>query len=188
MVVAVIILSVAVCVLVIVLIREGTTAHRTIAEAPDAPKSGVEVEAARDRLEIVEGGDVVELRLDGSRLMTLEAMPVDVAGALVPLNGAYAEMLGSLLSNNRLLEFVAGQRWVLARVPDALRQGGAWMTTAEGATKAIAIGAGSSQIAAIAISSAAELPSVARSSWVRQSLVPQPSPTRTTASRPWRSE
>ena len=67
----------------------------------------------------------------------------------ISLSGTYATWIGALLDNPRVLEFVAGQRWVLAKVPDAIRQGGTWMKSGH-AQSSRARGPGSNQWAAIA--------------------------------------
>lgn len=104
---------------------------------------------SRDSLTVVATGNSYELRLSDHPLIQLEPIAAELVPQHSPLSGTYAQWIGALLDNPRVLEFIAGQRWVLARVPDAIRQGGQWMKSGE-ALKAVARGPGTTQFGAIA--------------------------------------
>ncbi len=150
--VAVALLAGAVLILVAMLLRRerslGSANSHELAVV-ESPSEELE-QKARTRLEVVPDGTSFELRLAGAPLMQLEPVSFDDLPARVPASGTHAQWIATLLDNPRVIEFVGGQRWVVAKVPQAIRDGGRWMQTADGATKAVARAPGSGQYAAIA--------------------------------------
>jgi len=107
------------------------------------------VSTARREFAVVPTGAAYELRLSNMPLLEMTPISYDELPARTRVSSTYAEWIGSLLDNPRVLEFIAGQRWVLAKVPDAIRQGGTWMKSGE-TLKAVARGPGTSQFGGIA--------------------------------------
>jgi hypothetical protein len=153
--IAVLVLALAVLVLGITVARQRRPVNRSDAVVRAGELAPVEAASppanpnSRNQMEIVAVGPSFELRLADKALMQLEPIRADLVPKSEPLSGTYAQWLGALLDNPRVLEFIAGQRWVLAKVPDAIRQGGSWMVSGD-TLKAVARAPGSSQFAGIA--------------------------------------
>jgi hypothetical protein len=81
------------------------------------------------------------------QLTPVEPGTVPVTSAV---NGTFAQWLGTLLDSPKVIEFIGGQRWVVAKVPDAIRQGGSWLRATDGTLKAVARGPQAGQFAGIA--------------------------------------
>lgn len=107
------------------------------------------VTPARDRLQVVATDTTYELSLDKQWLMTFEPVAQSDLPARAPLATTYAAMLASLLDNPQIAEVLTGGRYVLAKVPDVIRDGGRWMTSADGVTKAVALAPDTRRIAAL---------------------------------------
>lgn len=103
---------------------------------------------ARDDLEVVVGPAGSQLVLGDVPLMSLERWTPSSANSLQPIEGTFAAWIGTMLDNPRVLEYIAGERWVLAKVPQAIKDGGTWMNSG-GIPKAIALQPGSNVFAAI---------------------------------------
>ncbi len=149
-------LAVAVLVLVVALgaALRGAGTTRTIDEVgrglvPLDQSTTPAVQNPRNELQVVSAGPAYELRLADTPLMRLDPIRYEDLPERTKLSGTYATWIGALLDNPRVLEFIAGQRWVLAKVPDAIRQGGAWMKSGD-TLKAVARAPSGSQFAAIA--------------------------------------
>ena len=159
MVTAVIALSVALVVVSIALMASFRLLREAALRADLQPVSGgltpgpadrAAPQAHRSQLEVTKRGESHELRLNGSFLMSLIAMEDAKKPTRQRIEGSYGLFLGSLLDTPSVVDFVAGQRLVLARVPDAIRQGGKWLQAADGTMKTIATQAGSTRFAAVA--------------------------------------
>jgi len=153
---AVIALAVAVVVLALALVlRRPGTANRASSqrgrsvERVPLEQGALPVANSRNGLEVVAAGPSYELRLSDNPLMRLDPITYADLPSRTSLSGTYAQWIGALLDNPRVLEFIAGQRWVLARVPEVIRQGGTWMGSGD-TLKAVARSPGSSQFGAIA--------------------------------------
>lgn len=153
--IAVLVLAVAVLVLGLLVFWQLLASNRSDASLPSSElvhlgaASPPTNESSRNQMEVVANGQSFELRLSDKALMQLEPIRYEMLPSRTALSGTYAQWLGALLDNPRVLEFIAGQRWVLAKVPDAIRQGGSWMASGD-TLKAVARAPGSSQFAGIA--------------------------------------
>ena len=140
-----------------VLVLAGLVLRRP-AGSPEEPGPGTDLvpvpstaeleRSARDGLKVVPGDQGSELRLGDVPLMSLERWTPSGADELQPIEGTFAAWIGTMLDNPRVLEYIAGERWVLAKVPQAIRDGGTWMNSG-GIPKAIALEPGSNVFAAI---------------------------------------
>jgi hypothetical protein len=101
-------------------------------------------------LDIVGVGERFELRLAEQPLMTLEPLRHTPDRPALEMGATFVLWLGSLLNSPSVVEFLTGQRWVLARVPETIRRGGQWLTTTDGYTKTIALEPGGTKFAEIA--------------------------------------
>lgn len=122
--------------------------HAIEAVPPDRTATAV-VQNPRDQLHVVSVGPAYELLLAETPLMHLDPIRYEELPERTRLSGTYATWIGALLDNPRVLEFIEGQRWVLAKVPDAIRQGGSWMKSGD-TLKAVARGPGTTQFGGIA--------------------------------------
>jgi hypothetical protein len=146
---AVIVLAVAVAVLALAVLRRGGATPQRDRDL--ALKTEPEVSAGvRGELEVVRRDQFYELLLAEQPLMRLQPSRYEDLPERTPLTGTYAQWIGTLLDNPRVIEFIGGQRWVIAKVPDVIRHGGSWMKAADGSTKAVARAAEKGQFAAIA--------------------------------------
>ncbi len=142
------VLAVAVLILALVLWREMPRSASEPTDGPfTAPSRSLEL-SARANLAVVEHDDCADLLLGDVRLLSLEPWAPEPASQIVPITGTFSTWIGSMLDNPRVLEYIAGERWVLAKVPQAIRDGGEWMVS-KGTPKAVARQPGSSQWAAI---------------------------------------
>lgn len=134
--IAVLVLAVAVLVLGLLVFWQLLVSNRSDASLPSSElvhlgaASPPTNEGSRNQMEVVATGQSFELRLSDKALMQLEPIRYEMLPSRTALSGTYAQWLGALLDNPRVLEFIAGPRWVLAKVPDAIRQGGYWMALA----------------------------------------------------------
>lgn len=79
-----------------------------------------------------------------------------------PLGGTFSLWLAELLGSERILEFVSGQRWVIAKVPSIVGKGGRWLES-NGVMKSVVVDADTSRFLAVAdlVGGSAALGSVA---------------------------
>lgn len=139
---------------VAVILLVGLLRRSALGESPD-PGAAVEpvdpspVPTARADLAITSSADHWDLRLGDQPLMSLERWHPSAGEATSAMSGTFAAWIGTMLDNPRVLEFIAGERWVLAKVPQAIRDGGKWMESG-GVAKAVARGPGTSQFGKIA--------------------------------------
>lgn len=116
--------------------QSSTPGNEPAGLVPSTPSS-VEP-SALEGLKIVRRDDHSELVLGDQALMSLERWTPSADVQLEVISGTFAAWIGTMLDNPRVLEYIAGERWVLAKVPQAIRDGGKWMSSG-GVQKAVAL-------------------------------------------------